>query len=566
MVGGARGSYSRFIAGHNSRWVGAYSTEGGDDDDDDEKKKAAEADGEQPEDGDDVGGRQEEENVEAATDGADGAPDVRGEEEGDDSEEVVAAARGGGGGGGRSASYKLPPRFTGDDYGLIDIDGDDVIDWANSDVDMPESFAKGPRVKMTAVVPFFPMRDPVWDEEAEDFNDDDEYDPELTYFDDEDEENVADLTEEEMRELMKERELRRMTLRQEALSRAIDEVQEEEGVILNLSDEEREQIIRDFDSSSSSSSSSAAASAAAAADDNDIVRFTDEELAIMTKEEREAVGAAVNEDGEDLENLSAIQPPGPTHVDDVEREGWLYDMSERGETIDWNPSAQNAHISDYAKTMMFVLHTKDPEMFDVARLASDFKLRHQRVMAILALKKIQYEAETKGTQPTFPGLTAAFEELHGSADIGKDDRHIRIVPSLPKFQVIPQGTSPERMKQLLPKFFSPEEESMREEKLLVKQFKAALEYNLGIVAPGLNRKGRFKHPGKRPEGGWGLMVIPMVENNSKKVNKRAKREGWSNVPEKPYVAYPDGTKRDINEDEKEMFRRRTIRPYRRNNF
>jgi hypothetical protein len=79
-------------------------------------------------------------------------------------------------------------------------------------------------------------------------------------------------------------------------------------------------------------------------------------------------------------------------------------------------------------------------------------------------------------------------------------------------------------------------------------------------------EGRLKHPGKRPEGGWGLMVIPMVEDNSKKAHKRAKKEGWKNEPDAPYVAYPDGSKRDINEDEKEMFKRRTIRPYRKTRF
>jgi hypothetical protein len=31
----------------------------------------------------------------------------------------------------------------------------------------------------------------------------------------------------------------------------------------------------------------------------------------------------------------------------------------------------------------------------------------------------------------------------------------------------------------------------------------------------------------------------------------------------PWVAYPDGTKREINEDEKVMFERRKISPFRR---
>jgi len=66
----------------------------------------------------------------------------------------------------------------------------------------------------------------------------------------------------------------------------------------------------------------------------------------------------------------------------------------------------------------------------------------------------------------------------------------------------------------------------------------------------------------RPVGGWGLMVIPMVESQSKKVLARAKREGKVIAAERPYVAFKDGTRRPINDDEEEMFRRRKIRPFR----
>ena len=47
----------------------------------------------------------------------------------------------------------------------------------------------------------------------------------------------------------------------------------------------------------------------------------------------------------------------------------------------------------------------------------------------------------------------------------------------------------------------------------------------------------------------------MVESNSKKTHARAKREGWRVEADAPFVAYPDGTKREANEDEKIMFAR-----------
>ena len=74
--------------------------------------------------------------------------------------------------------------------------------------------------------------------------------------------------------------------------------------------------------------------------------------------------------------------------------------------------------------------------------------------------------------------------------------------------------------------------------------------------------GRIRNPGKKPKGGWGLMVIPLTGDNSSKAKARAKREGKVMVGEKPYVAYADGTRREINADEEEMFRRRKIRPAR----
>ncbi len=74
--------------------------------------------------------------------------------------------------------------------------------------------------------------------------------------------------------------------------------------------------------------------------------------------------------------------------------------------------------------------------------------------------------------------------------------------------------------------------------------------------------GRLRRPPSRPIGGWGLMVVPMAESKSKKTHARAKREGWTVQADAPFVAYPDGTKREINDDEKVMFARRRNRPVR----
>jgi len=57
--------------------------------------------------------------------------------------------------------------------------------------------------------------------------------------------------------------------------------------------------------------------------------------------------------------------------------------------------------------------------------------------------------------------------------------------------------------------------------------------------------------------------VPLADDNGKKARARAKREGRSIKPPEPYVAYADGTKRDLNEDEEVMMRRRKVMPFRR---
>ena len=685
LAGGARGS-SRTIPGHGARWVSAYSTTEGDGDD---GNRTADVDAEAAE-----GSRE----ADAAGEHDEAEAEARGE---DGSEPPALTGRRAGmmHDGKPYKDYKLPERFTGLDYGLIDIDSD-WVDWARSDRAPTESWWKGERVKMTAVVPLFPLRDPEFEDWEEGFHmhqSDDELedaqDPESetsadTYVDEEEEiaflsglgafgrtlspddpegDNISDdepdtkaasrpkglpadafdieregLEEDEVDVLLGRQRADYELLKRGAVQDVVDELAKE-GTVLDeaqvkaLSEsvdqaisEEELTVLRDkqatvgltdlelwvlkaseeaarrrkamgVDDAAKVPEAPAQPKAPIAEDEGeDEVIGGVEASPLPTVIEGDAADVDYSHDGEDFdveeydddftvdtsnmsedeiaeldikmigdpENLSEL-PPWMVkwhHYDDVEREGWILDMVEKGETVNFHPSAQNANISDYSKTLMFVLHTRDPDTFNVEVLARSFKIRQQRVMAILALKKIQYETEQAGEQPMFPDVAAAWEEIHGSSDVGADEKHIRIVPKLPKFMVIPEGTPPEKMKQMLPKFVSDEEKSAREEKRLVKEFKEYLDYNLKITGPGLQRGGRIRKPAKRPEGGWGLMVIPIVTDNSKKTNRQMRRAGLSNVAPKPYVAYPDGTKRDINDDEKEMFRRRKIKPFRRTNY
>ena len=92
------------------------------------------------------------------------------------------------------------------------------------------------------------------------------------------------------------------------------------------------------------------------------------------------------EDGEEIQ-LVAVVPDDPNVYDAQEKKGWLFDLTEQGHTLDWNPNIRNAHLSDRAKTQMYVMHRKDPAQWDVPALAERYKIRQQRVMAILALSR-----------------------------------------------------------------------------------------------------------------------------------------------------------------------------------
>ena len=62
--------------------------------------------------------------------------------------------------------------------------------------------------------------------------------------------------------------------------------------------------------------------------------------------------------------------------------GWLYDLTDSGQTADRWPNSANARLSDRAKTQMYVMHKQDPETWSVEALAAKYRVRLQRVGAI----------------------------------------------------------------------------------------------------------------------------------------------------------------------------------------
>ena len=223
--------------------------------------------------------------------------------------------------------------------------------------------------------------------------------------------------------------------------------------------------------------------------------------------------------------------------------GWLYDLTESGETAERWINGANARLSDRAKTQMYAMHTEDPETWNVDALAVKYRIRKQRVGAILALKASEAE-HVRENKHLYHECEAAVESAAGTVDVGTGERHIADVPTMPMFRVV---NAFEQGRDAKPKrFVEASELARKQERLLVREFFERLEYNTGVRGKGLRRENRRTHAPPRPEGGYALHVTPL-----------------GTTTEDPYIAYRDGTRRPLNEDESEHARQKTPKRRRR---
>lgn len=308
----------------------------------------------------------------------------------------------------------------------------------------------------------------------------------------------------------------------------------------------------------------------------------DEELDGMSEEDREAL-ALLGEflqdelEGPEVRTVNTA-PPGrlPWEIIDVDEESgvvdWGVDLTE-GRAVDpW----RNAMLSREAKDKMWELHQEDPAKFDVDALAQLFRVRKQRVMAILALQQMKQDAVERGVKPLDHIQELMEEEVfHCDEAVGSGERHYTILPSYPNYkemdnrtilnrleaklgrrvdQISEEDLTPELARDVLGLVSQQEVEAelaVREEASLVEQFKRSLEYNMGKVGKGIKRASRKSHAPRRPRNGWSLVVRPLGE--SKDPHEQAQQA---------YVAKPDGSRRALTDDEMLYLRRAAAIPRR----
>ncbi|CAI5522360.1 unnamed protein product [Closterium sp. Naga37s-1] len=192
------------------------------------------------------------------------------------------------------------------------------------------------------------------------------------------------------------------------------------------------------------------------------------EAEIAGSNDQEADSLVLSGAGDDGSRSGAGRPAGSSDGrsdgDDgfrVRSEPWIFNLTELP------PDSTAARLSEESKENMWLLHQKDPGHWSVARLAREYRVRQQRVHAILWLKDLEKKMEEEQGKPLDDSIAKEFEKQHGSYDKAVGERHVKIYPS-EAVDSLPEG--PERVKLLL-------QESEKEEMWKLDEFVKRMEFN-----------------------------------------------------------------------------------------
>jgi len=226
---------------------------------------------------------------------------------------------------------------------------------------------------------------------------------------------------------------------------------------------------------------------------------------------------------------------------------------------------------------MYAAHVKEPGAATVARLAAQYKVRQQRVAAIVTLKQARLarasaapltrpqleRARAAAGRPLATELAAEFEKYSGACAVGTGEQFSAVTPTFPEFEVVHDDLPPHQVP--ADGRGTQGDASAAAEAENVAEFSEALRRNatclglLGPDAPGarLWRRSRVHDSPRRPAEGWSLVVTPLGGGGPGKPGLEARRRAAA------YVAQPGGQRRPLNADEAELLYRQRVRPRRR---
>lgn len=275
---------------------------------------------------------------------------------------------------------------------------------------------------------------------------------------------------------------------------------------------------------------------------------------------------------------------------------------------------RNARLSDGAKTAMAIAHAEDPKTYSVAALAQEFRIRQQRVMAILALKELEKErdealakernkssaslkkvkssndktAEDGGEEKGRSGVltTGPLEkEAAMAAEVvslledgvwrctearGSGEQHVVTMPSFPNYAEVSTETVISRLESALGKSADEitDEDITPEltQHVLGAKSPAVLEHEIAAK----EERQLITEFRDALNYNMGKIAKGLERGSGHTTTPRRPKGGWSllvtplgSKGDHPFVAQPDGLQRPLGEDERVLVNRKTPRRRRR---
>ncbi|KAL9236771.1 hypothetical protein vseg_011404 [Gypsophila vaccaria] len=207
----------------------------------------------------------------------------------------------------------------------------------------------------------------------------------------------------------------------------------------------------------------------------------------------------------------------------------------------YEPGARGSYLKDSEKAEMYKKHKLNPEVYTVEKLAMEYRIMRQRVMAILWLKELEEEEEKKRGEPLDDSvelLLDAFPEFFNYHD---REYHVATLPYKPDFKVMPEGwdgttRDPDEVHY---------EISKKEDEMLYEEFAQRFNFNKMKFKKQVKV---HKYSRRRPSNGWDFIVEVQGPRG-----KRGTSGGWK------FASQPDGSTRPLNKVEKMYVKRETPR-------
>ncbi|KAK9713737.1 hypothetical protein RND81_06G048200 [Saponaria officinalis] len=209
------------------------------------------------------------------------------------------------------------------------------------------------------------------------------------------------------------------------------------------------------------------------------------------------------------------------------------------------PGARGSYLKDSEKAEMYKKHKQNPELYTVEKLATDYRIMRQRVMAILWLKEMEEEEEKKRGEPLDDSVELLLDTFPEFFNYHDREFHVASLPYKPDFKVMPEGwdgttRDPDEVHY---------EISKREDDMLYEEFVQRFNFN----KMKFNKQVKVhKYSRRRPTNGWDFIVEVKGPRG-----KRGTGGGWK------FASQPDGSTRPLNKVEKMYVKRETPRRRRR---